>query len=54
MCYLNAKLNFKVHKKSCNFTGFDTSSVLQINCRNTYRVSLPYGFAASDCQNEII
>ena len=52
MCNLNTKQNFKVPKKSCefltiffqnlenakkcNFTNFDTSSVLQINCSNTY------------------
>ena len=39
--------------KNCYFTDFDTSSVLQINCSNTYRVSR-YVFAAIDCQNEIM
>ena len=66
---MNTKLNFKVPKKRCefffnpklfkkngksNFTDFDTSSVLQINCSNTHRVSLPYGFSATDCQKDII
>ena len=31
---------------------FDTNSVLQINCNNTHRFSLPYGFAASDYRKE--
>ena len=35
-----------------NFTDFDPSSVLQI-CSNRHRVSLPYGYDASDYQNEI-
>ena len=65
---MNTKLNFKVPKKRCeffliqnclkngksNFTDFDTSSVLQINCSNTHRVSLPYGFSATDCQKDIM
>ena len=38
----------------CNWIDFDTSSALQINCSNTYRVSLPCGFVAFDCQNEIM
>ena len=44
---------FKKFKKY-NFTDFDTSFVLQINCSNIYRFSLPYGFAAIDCQHEIM
>ena len=31
-----------------------TLVVLQINFSITYRVGLPYGFAAIDCQNEIM
>ena len=39
------------NRKKCNFTDCDTSSALKINSSNTHRVSLPYGFAAIDCQN---
>ena len=39
-----------VHVRKCNFTDFDTSFALQIKCNNKYRVELPYGFAAFDCQ----
>ena len=34
--------------QKCNFTDFDTRSVLQINCSNAYCVSLLYGFDATD------
>ena len=39
--------------KKCNFTDFDFNSALQLNCSNTYRVSIPYGIVAIDCQSKI-
>ena len=50
--FQNFSLIWKMQK--CNFTDFDTSSVLQINCSKPYRVSFPYGFAAIVCQSEIM
>ena len=60
----NTKLNFKVPRKSCedfeleirkckkcNLTDFDTSSVYRLIVAT---LSISYGFAAIDCQLEIM
>ena len=35
-----------VYARKCNFKDFDTISVLQFYCSNTYRFGLPYYVAA--------
>ena len=38
----------------CNFTDFDTFSSVQINCSNTHRIGLPFGFATIDWLKRIL
>ena len=53
-CELFIQPKILVYARNCNFTDFDTISVLQFNCSNTIGFGLPCGVAAIVNKNEIM